>query len=83
MSYLGISEESGTCAALPLRDSWGWPLTSGRWHEASVENRSGSTQLGKVHRLPEPHLEQVHVGASFGQLPAELFQHRMHPVQAA
>jgi len=30
MSYI-ISDESGTCAALPLRDSWGTRLTTDHW----------------------------------------------------
>ena len=35
MSYI-ISDESGTCAALPLRDSWGTRLTVDHW-TAQVE----------------------------------------------
>ena len=35
MSYI-ISDESGTCAALPLRDSWGARLTVDHW-TAQVE----------------------------------------------
>ena len=30
MSFI-ISDESGTCAALPLRDSWGTHLTVDHW----------------------------------------------------
>ena len=36
MSYIIISNESGTCAALPLRDSWGSRLTIDHW-TAQVE----------------------------------------------
>ena len=52
MSYI-ISDESGTCAALPLRDSWGTPLTVDHW-TAQVEQERPFPPLYSIRPTSPP-----------------------------
>ena len=60
MSYI-ISDESGTCAALPLRDSWGTHLTVDHW-TAQVEP--------EARPFPPLHSVRVEAHPSASPLPA-------------
>ena len=59
MSYI-ISSESGTCAALPLRDSWGSRLTIDHW----------TAQVEPMAFPPRSHRMQPNALPSASQFPA-------------